>query len=453
MENILQINLPSKVKFLLEKLMNNGYDAFVVGGAVRDSILGLPVADYDITTNALPNQIEDVFAEYEVIETGIKHGTVTVVVDKEMFEITTFRIDGEYTDNRHPASVEFTSKLIDDLSRRDFTVNALAADIDGNVIDYFNGIADIKGRLIRCVGDADQRFNEDALRILRALRFAAKLDFFIFPSTASAIHNNKQLLRNIAKERIQKEFNLLLTARYPKQVSNIMTEFFDVFKEVIPYVENLNINQNNKYHRHNSLLAHTLAVVENVEINLILKLAAFFHDIGKADCYSEEILADGSIQGHFYGHPDVSAILTERILRELKYSNDIIEHVVWLVKFHDYTIAATKRSVRKFLMKCPSLEYFENLLQLKRSDRADHINLEGKYREHPEKLMEIRDQILEEQAIFSLKDLAISGYDMINLGLKGPEIGKALNSALEAVIEEQVPNDKEELINFVKSLI
>ena len=453
MENILQINLPSKVKFLLEKLMNNGYDAFVVGGAVRDSILGLPVADYDITTNALPNQIEEVFADYEVIETGIKHGTVTVVVDKEMFEITTFRIDGEYTDNRHPESVEFTSKLIDDLSRRDFTVNALAADIDGNVIDYFNGIADIKGRLIRCVGDANQRFNEDALRILRALRFAAKLDFFIFPSTASAVHNNKHLLRNIAKERIQKEFNLLLTARYPNKAIAIITEFFDVFEEVIPDINKLKINQNNKYHKHNSLLAHTLAVTANVESDLILKLAAFFHDIGKADCYSEEVLADGNIQGHFYGHPEVSATLAGEILKTLKYPNDIIEVVTWLITYHDYTISDTKRSVRKFLSKCPSMEYFEKLLKLKISDRADHINLEEKYREYPDKVLAIRDQIIEEQDIFSLKDLSINGYDMISLGLKGPEIGKALNSALEAVIEEQIMNDKQSLIDFVKSQI
>ena len=232
-----------------------------------------------------------------------------------------------------------------------------------------------------------------------------------------------------------------------------MTEYFDVFEQVIPYINKLNINQNNKYHRHNSLLAHTLAVTEGVEGDLGLKLAAFFHDIGKADCYSEEVLEDGIIQGHFYGHPDVSAILVEEILRTLKYSNDIIDEVVWLVKYHDYTIADTKRSVRKFLMKCPSMDYFEKLLKLKMSDRADHINLEEKYREYPDEVLEIRDKILEEQDIFSLKDLAINGHDMIALGLKGPEIGKALNDALEAVIEEQASNDKQSLIDFVKAQI
>ena len=449
MENIRTINLPSKVKAILKKLIEAGFNAYVVGGAVRDSLLELPVSDYDITTSAFPYQVKDVFKEYEVIETGIQHGTVSIVFDDELFEITTFRIDGEYTDNRHPSSVKFTTSLEEDLSRRDFTVNALAADINGNIIDYFDGLFDLENKIIRCVGIAESRFEEDALRILRALRFSTKLNFCIHPSTSNAVHAKKDLLNNIAVERIQKEFNNLLTSNYTKKISDVIFEFIDVFKIFIPELCKFDMQQNNKYHKHNYLLDHTLAVVQDVERDLQLRLAAFFHDIGKADCYSEEVLADGSIQGHCYGHPAVSAEITETILKRMKYSNEVVDSVVWLVQNHDCIIADTRKSVRKFLMKCPSMELFDKLIKLKISDRDDHINLKLYWWENPYVIKRLKDTIIEDQDAFTLKDLNINGYDMINIGLTGKEIGQALNLALEAVVDDKITNTKEELIKFV----
>lgn len=451
MEILKKINLPSNVKLLLTCLNEAGFEAYVVGGAVRDTILGNAVSDYDITTNALPNQVIDIFKDFDVIETGLQHGTVTVMVEGEGFEITTYRIDGEYLDNRHPESVTFTSNLVDDLSRRDFTVNALACDIDGNIIDAFDGLSDMKNRVIRCVGNADDRFQEDGLRILRALRFAGRLGFTIEKNTSDAVFRNKHLISNISVERIQKEFNGLLSCININSAVKLIDDYFEVICEFIPEFRAVRMNQNNKYHIHNDLVEHTLAVVAGTEPDLILRLAAFFHDFGKPDTYTEEHLETG-VQGHFYGHPKVSKDKAIEIMHRLKYSNDEIADVAWLVEHHDNMIAATKRSVKKLLNAAPRIDLVDTLLKLKVSDRADHVNLMEKYPEYIDQIIEIKNDILESNSAFSLKQLAINGYDVMDLGHTGPTVGLLLQAALNAVIDEEVENERDPLLEFLKSV-
>lgn len=443
--------LPEKVKFILEKLKENNYEGYVVGGAVRDTLLGNIVNDYDITTNALPEETSKIFKNYPVIETGIKHGTVTVIIDHEPFEITTYRVESEYLDNRHPSKVSFTSSLKDDLSRRDFTINALAMDYNGNIIDYYDGISDLDKKKVKCVGNPINRFEEDGLRILRALRFSAKLDFDIDEETKEAIHSQKYLIKNISVERIQKELNGLLGSKHINRIELIFREFFDLFVLIIPELNNLMINQNNKYHKNNLLFDHTLEVVKGVEDDYLLRLSALFHDIGKKDTYSEELLEDGSIAGHFYGHPIVSKDITRKIMRRLRYSNDEVDEVSWLVEYHDYEIGLTKKSVRRLLTKCYSIELFDKLLKLKNADRNDHINLDPNYIEYVNKIKEIKDLIIEEDSAFTLKQLAINGLDVISLGFGGKDIGKILNEVLDVVIEEKVENNKESLIEYIKT--
>lgn len=445
MENTKKINLPYSVKDILKILNKRGYEAYTVGGAVRDNFLGLEAHDYDITTNATPQQVCEVFKGYRIIETGLKHGTVTVIYFGDPYEITTYRVDGEYEDNRHPKSVQFSTNLYDDLSRRDFTINALACDLNGNIVDYFGGQEDIVKQEIKCVGNPDERFTEDALRILRALRFASRLGFTIEEKTSESIHNSKHLLNNISAERIQKELNGILIG---KNVKQILSDYKDVFEVFIPELKAMDLKQNNKYHKNDKVYDHTIAVVDNAKQHTILRLAALFHDIGKPGCYSEEIV-DGKINGHFYGHPKLSAKITEDTMRRLKYSNAEIESVVWLVANHDVEIAETTKSVKKILNRAPNIDLFDLLLELRRADRMDHVYPEGTKFASIYKLRTIKDEIISQNHCFTLKELAVNGYDMMDLGLKDIEIKHALNYLLDAVINEKVANNKKDLINYL----
>lgn len=448
MSNDITIKIPDNVKNLMQRVLNFGYEIYVVGGCVRDTLRHRTVADYDLTTNALPIDIIGIFSDCNVIETGLQHGTVTVVFNNEMFEITTFRIDGEYTDNRHPDTVTFTNSLFEDLSRRDFTINAMAADINGNVIDFFNGIEDLKKKLIRCVGNPSDRFNEDALRILRAYRFQAKIGGEIEPNTMHHMLRCSHLLKNIAQERTQKELNgILVSGDGGNQVSELINAI-DILKVVIPELHLLEIFQNNSKHKHQWLMLHTIHVVATVESDLVLKLAALFHDIGKYACYSEEKLPHGGIEGHFYGHANESAKITEDILRRLRYSNDTIEQVVWLVKMHDSNIIPNKIAVKKILNQCPSLELFNKLIKLKIADQIDHVKLGdiGSLLD----ASALAYDIVESQEAFSIKQIDIDGYDLMNIGLIGKDIGEALQFCLNNVIEETVENRKDCLVELVK---
>lgn len=441
------IVLPKQVKTALSELKHNGHKAYLVGGAVRDSILNLPVHDYDIATSALPEQIKNVFQNYQTIDTGIKHGTITVLIDKMPIEITTFRQDGKYSDNRRPDNVEFTNDVVEDLKRRDFTINAMAYNEEEGLIDPFNGRDDLSKRIIRCVGEPEERFNEDALRILRALRFAARYDFDIDNRTAKILKDKRYLLRNISAERINSELcNILMGVNCGTQV---LRRYPEVIRQIIPEAgEMMGFSQNNPHHMYD-VWYHTLECMKyKAEPDLIVRLAILLHDIGKPYCYTE----DENRVGHFYGHAKISAEIAEDILTRLRFSNDIKDKVVELIINHDVTFTPTKQAVKRLLNKLGE-EQLRRLLLLRAFDMHGQNYIVDSWREKKSRLEQIYpilDSIIKENECFQLKDLAINGGDIIELGFKeGKEIGTILNALLIAVIDGDVKNEKEKLIQFV----
>lgn len=438
------MELPPQVNTVFEMLEAAGFEAFLVGGAVRDYVRSnSPAKDWDITTNALPEQVEQVFAGFQLIETGLKHGTVTVVIDYEPLEITTYRIDGDYTDHRHPDTVSFTRNLKDDLERRDFTMNALAYNPKTGVVDLVGGGADIEEGIVRCVGDPDRRFQEDGLRMLRALRFASVYGMVIENNTAEAIHRNKDLLLDIAAERIQAELTKLLCG---KGVADILCEFADVIAVPIPELEAMFGFEQHNPHHDKDVWNHTIAVVESVSSEPIMRWAALFHDIGKPSCF---VLAEDGI-GHFYGHADKSTDLTEAILTRLRFDHAGRNHIVKLVRYHDMPITADRKLVKRLLSKHGE----EAALQLIELHKADTMGQSAicKHRISIfEEVSQIVHEILQEESCFSLRDLAVNGHDMVTLGFRGPAIGRVLQECLDAVLDERIPNEHEALMTFVKN--
>lgn len=437
--------IPDTVKFILSRLEKAGFEAYIVGGCVRDLLLGVSPHDWDITTNALPVQTKNCFLDYPVIETGIKHGTVTLLCNNETYEITTFRIDGSYSDNRHPDKVMFTACLTEDLARRDFTINALAANIKGQIFDPFLGLQDIKRHVIRAVGKPDDRFREDALRILRALRFSAKLNFAIDEKTKLSIIKNRQLLDKIANERIAKEFQDILCGQNSEQV---LHEYRDVIAVFIPEIKpTFDFQQNNPYHQY-TVFDHIIKSVQYAEKNKIVKLAMFFHDIGKPQCYSVD--TDGI--GHFYGHAQKSCHIAEQVLQRLRFDNKTTMNVSELVKYHDLVLQPKSKFVLRMLNKLGE-EQFRRLIEVHRADAAAQSLLgQNEQAALISGTYETLDHVISEQKAFSLKDLAINGNDLIEIGIaQGPLIGKILNEALDSVIDG-IPNSKEELLDFCKKL-
>lgn len=434
------IYLPNEVKIALDNLNKNGFEAYIVGGCVRDSLLGDSPKDYDITTSAEPEEVMKIFRSFRVIETGIKHGTVTVLIHGVPLEITTFRIDSDYADHRHPENVTFTKSLKEDTARRDFTMNAIAYNEKSGISDFYGGSEDIKKRIIRCVGDPDKRFNEDALRIMRAIRFSSVLGFDIEENTKQAIFRNKELLKNISSERIAGELVKLLCG---ENVKNVLIEYIDVLGVVIPELLPMKGFDQQNFHHIYDILTHTAVAVENIEPVPALRLTALFHDIGKPKCFS---IKDGV--GHFYGHASISAEMTDKILSRLKFDNATKATVTKLVKLHDVQIEETESAVKRSLGK-NTPEIFFLLLDMK---RADTLALSPEYfprLEYLDRLQKKAEEILNAKACFSLKELAVSGHDLIALGVKpGKEIGSILNKLLEEVITEKLPNDKEKLLEF-----
>jgi tRNA nucleotidyltransferase (CCA-adding enzyme) len=436
---------PEKVKFILTQLNKNGYDAYVCGGAVRDILLKKIPKDYDITTNALPEQVKSIFSK--TIDTGLKHGTVTVILEKDTFEITTFRTDGNYSDNRHPDKVNFTALLKEDSSRRDFTINAMAMDINKQIYDYFDGQKDLKNKKIKCVGNPSDRFNEDALRMLRAVRFASQLGFNINEDIKHAILNSIKLLKNISKERIREEFNKILMSNYPIYGLNILIEW-NFMKYICPEIyKTYEFQQYNLYHVH-TVCDHILESINIIKPDLSLRLTMFFHDIGKPECFSK----DENGHGHFYNHSRISVDIAERTMKNLKYNNDIIKKVVNLVKYHEYDLEPKKSAIKRFLNKTGE-ENFSNWYEVR---TADILTQNLKYAlKRLEKLFEIKvlyKEIQKDKDCFTLKNLAINGNDLIDIGIKpGKEIGTKLQYLLEKVIENPELNTKEQLLkNFLK---
>ena len=439
------INLPYEVKLAIEKLNENGYEAYIVGGCVRDSLMGCTPKDYDITTSAEPGETETVFRDFRVIETGIKHGTVTVVINNIPLEITTFRIDSEYLDNRHPKNVTFTKSLEEDTARRDFTMNALAYNNEKGLCDFYGGASDIKNKIIRCVGDADKRFNEDALRIMRALRFSSVLGFDIEENTKTAMFNNKHLLKNISSERLASELVKLLCG---ENVKKILLEYIDILGVFIPELLPMKgFEQHNKHHIYD-VWTHTAIAAENIDASPVLRLAALFHDVGKPQCF---FMKDG--EGHFYGHAEISSAIAENVLSRLKFDNATKNTVVKLVKIHDVQIEETDKAIKRCLNKHTPPIFFM-LLKLKRADTLAQSGICRDRLEYISRLEAQANELLNSNVCFSLNDLAVNGNDLIALGLKpGRQLGSILNTLLEKVISGELQNNKEVMIDYTNKYL
>ncbi|MBQ8663090.1 MAG: HD domain-containing protein [Eubacterium sp.] len=435
----MRIVLPEKVNSIIDCLQNHGFEAYAVGGCVRDSILGREPQDWDITTSAKPEEVKALFSY--TIDTGIQHGTVTVMLDHEGFEVTTYRIDGEYEDARHPKEVTFTSQLIEDLKRRDFTINAMAYNDRDGLVDAFDGIGDLERKIIRCVGNPMERFTEDALRILRAVRFAAQLDCSIDGPTKAAITRLAPNLSKISAERIQVELVKLLISPNPDMMRDVYA--LGIADVVLPEFSLLmTTEQNNEYHIYTTG-EHTLHSLPLVPADKVLRLTMLLHDIEKPSCKT----TDENGVDHFYGHQSKGAETARKILRRLKFDNDTIQKVCALIKIHDDKPELTLKSVRKAMFR-HGLEQYPNLFAVKRADAGaqSQFNYERKmaYIDEYERLYQ---QILEEQNCLSLKDLAITGKDLIALGIApGKAIGEILNKMLQDVLEQPELNDREILI-------
>ena len=435
-------DLPYQVEFALNKLNTAGFEAYVVGGSVRDILRGVAPDDYDITTSATPAQTMEVFKGEKIIETGLKHGTVTLLKADMPLEITTYRIDGDYIDNRRPDTVIFTPNLTEDLARRDFTVNACAYSKKGGLVDVFGGREDLNRKIIRCVGEPDRRFNEDALRIMRAIRFASSLGFKIEENTKKSIFKNKNLLKNISCERIAVELVKLLMGKNAKE---IILEFYEVLEVILPEIGGMKgFDQKNSWHIYD-ILTHTAVAVENAPLSPALKLSALLHDCGKVECFSVD---EGGV-GHFYGHPEASYEKAKTALKRLKFDNDTISTVLTLIKYHDAPLSPEKPEVKKVL-NLLSPDIFFMLLDLKRADNlAQNPKMTNGILSTIENLEKTAKEILKNGECFRIKDLAVNGNDLISVGVPaGKELGKALEFLLTAVITEQVENNKEELLRY-----
>lgn len=434
------MNIPVYARKIFDTLRENGYEAYFVGGCVRDALLGREVHDYDITTNALPDEIRKCFDSKLVLPIGEKHGTVGIVSDGQTVEVTTYRIDGRYSDNRRPESVTFTGKIEDDLARRDFTMNAIA--YDGEFKDPFGGREDIKAGLIRSVGEADRRFNEDALRILRALRFSSVLGFEIDEETKKSIHKNRGLIRNISAERIYSEFKRIIMGAGAEKA---LLEFSDVISVFIPEIKDaIGFEQKNIHHIYD-VYTHSVKAMASCPFDEKIRLAAFFHDAGKPCCFTEDEKG-----GHFYSHPKFSRELTQRALERLKADKETQKTVLDLISEHDRIINADKKSVRRVLAKY-SPKFFDMLMEVKRGDMKACAPPWDEGERHIAELIKIKEEILSDDECLSVKDLKVNGNDMISLGLKGREIGQALKELLEAVIDGEVVNERGALTEYVKS--
>lgn len=372
------MNLPPQVNTVLSMLESEGFEAFLVGGAVRDSLMeGRAAKDWDIATNARPEQVKGVFRDSNLIETGLKHGTVTVVLDHMPLEITTYRIDGEYSDHRRPDAVQFTRSLEQDLKRRDFTMNAVAFHPQTGIIDLVGGVNDIRNGLVRCVGVPDQRFQEDALRILRALRFASVYGMRIEKDTAVAIHRNRDLLNSIAVERVQVELIKLLCG---KSVREILHEFSDVLAVSIPEVSPMFGFEQRNPHHDKDIWNHTIAVIDSIPDVSVLRWAALLHDIGKPSCFS--ITEDGI--GHFYGHARQSADIADTVLRRLRFDTASRERITCLVRYHDLPIAPERKQVKRLMNKL-GVDAVRQLILLHQADTYGQSDIcKGRIAEYQE---------------------------------------------------------------------
>lgn len=437
------INLPSQINTVLDILERNGHEAYIVGGCVRDYLMGTPPHDWDVTTSADPEQIKASFSGYRTVDTGIKHGTVTVIVENMQIEITTFRIDGKYSDNRHPDGVLFTQNIADDLSRRDFTMNAIAYNPKSGIIDPFGGEKDIKNKIIRCVGTPDKRFGEDALRILRAVRFASVLGFDIEKNTSESVIKNENLITNVAVERISVELLKLLTG---KNVFSVLSKYRSVLAVFIPEIAlEFDFRQYGKKHAYDVWI-HTCLTVANIENDPVLRLTMLLHDTGKPATHQKNEKGDST----FRNHAAVGGVIAENILRRLRMSNEYIKTVSFLVSVHDWEVPENRVQVKKYLRILGE----QNFIRLMKIRRADKSALSKDFRDISDKLIFAYnefDDVIEKEEPYLLSHLAVNGSDLKNL-FRNEEIGEKLNVLLDYVTENPLMNNKKTLIEKAESL-
>ena len=439
------IKIPTGAQFILDSLENAGYAAYCVGGCVRDSLRGVEPHDWDIATAATPEAMKCVFHGQKIVETGLKHGTITVFVDKNQYEVTTFRNDGIYSDGRRPDSVEFVDDVLQDLSRRDFTINAMAYSPKRGLRDPFDGWADLQAQVIRCVRDPYLRFAEDGLRIMRAMRFASTFGFRIDPFTANAMHVHKNLLDRISKERINAELTRMLLG---VRIKDILIEFGDIMAQIIPEIEPcIGFEQKNPYH-YLQVWEHTALATSLVADGVVMRLSMLLHDIGKPKSF---VIGDDGI-GHYYGHPEVSAEMAERILRDLRYDSATIDRVVLLIRHHDATLAATPGSVKRWLNRIGESGVYQ-LLEIKRADAMAQVNPEKKLA-LLDAFHQVADNVIHFEECFSISHLEINGHDVIGLGVQaGPRVGELLRMCVDAVMDGDVLNDHDHLISYLKNVV
>lgn len=439
---IFDIRLPEKVNTIIITLQNAGFEAYVVGGCVRDSILGRQPEDWDITTSATPGETKALFEK--TFDTGIKHGTVTILLDREGFEVTTYRIDGKYEDNRHPKEVTFTRSLKEDLLRRDFTINAMAYNEKEGLVDIFGGLTDLKEKRIRCVGDAKQRFLEDALRILRGIRFAAQLGFSIEDETRAGMRELAPTLRKISAERIQAELIKMLVSDRP----GLLLEAYElgITAQFLPEFDRLMKTEQETPHHMYNVGEHTIHAIENVRADKILRLTMLLHDMGKPALKTMDV----SGRAHFKKHAFESEKIAGNVLRRLRFDNDTLRKVTRLVYYHDYRMPAEAENVRRAVNRIGE-DLFSYYMEVRRADvlAQSMYRREEKIRNLDE-IEELYSDVVKKEQCVSLKKLAVTGKDLIEAGMEpGKEIGKKLNELLELVIEKPELNTKKELLKFL----
>lgn len=452
----MEFQIPEEVKYILDTLNNNGFEAYAVGGCVRDVILGKEPEDWDITTSAKPHEVKNIFRR--TVDTGIIHGTVTVLLDKDHYEVTTYRLDGIYEDNRHPKEVSFTSNLEEDLRRRDFTINAMAYNPEKGVIDLFRGRDDISKGIIRCVGDASERLEEDALRILRAVRFSAQLGFQIEEDTRLAIKAKVKLLKNISAERIRVELTKLLVSDNPDRIRTLYE--LGISQVILPEFDcMMKTPQKNIHHAYN-VGEHTIKAISIVAGSIaenrfssqercILRWTMLLHDIEKPSTIT--MGKDG--QNHFRGHQDKGAITAKRIMKDLKFDNETLEAVVHLVRWHDYRFVLTPIGIRRATAKVGK-EYMDLLFEVNFADTSGKApeNNRDKFIQLEEAKRLYRETIAKNECV-SLKELDISGKDLIAAGFQpGRKMGLILQRLLDIVIEDPSINEKETLLNIARDI-
>ncbi|MBO7525273.1 MAG: HD domain-containing protein [Clostridia bacterium] len=438
------MNLPDFVIEYLKRYIDCGFSAYVVGGAVRDSLRGVKPFDYDVATNARSCDIKRIFSDCRIIETGLKHGTLTVIFKDNPIETTTFRVDGKYLDNRHPETVGFTDDIKKDLARRDFTVNALAVSFSGEIIDLFGGVDDISRGVIRAVGNPEKRFDEDALRIIRAVRFAAVSGFTIEDKTFSAMLKKKDNLSFVSKERVFSEMTGILSGDHAEDA---LLKYKEIIFAVIPVLKKSDGFDQKSLSHFADLYAHTARVVGLVkDKNPVTVWAALLHDSGKPFTF----VVDSRGFGHFPDHMNVSADIAEKILKEFKAPNELIKNVSAVIRIHDDSVGRTEYETKK-LLNTYGAELLSDIITLKFADIYAHSETGiQKYLQERIDLKNNYDEILKSGKCYSLSQLAINGDDLINLGFKGAKVGEILSFLLDEVMKNDQINDKNKLIEIVR---